>query len=286
MANIRELNRKISSLWNMKKVMSAMNMIASTKFSKLLTRQAALLKFEESLSAIQESLFKMLARSSHPLVTGAAQPAKTHLIIFTADRGLCGAHNSSVLKAAAALIKKAKNNGGDFDITAVGLKGANFCRKKEFPLYHSIDINEKSLTDEDILRIARTVVNRFQKGEISEVYVIFNRFASALSQPTITKKILPLSIPTASEDNSHITCDLSPRELAVLSVPLLIFYRLKSVLANSYISEHGARMTAMENASNNSQDLIDRYGTIKNRARQTAITNELTEIVSGKEAMK
>ncbi len=282
MANIRDINRKISSLRNMQKVMSAMNMIASTKFSKLLTKQASLVKFEKNLSSIKKSLFNIMSQSNSPFLNSGKMTKKSHIIIFTADRGLCGSHNSSVLKSLISLVKDID----DFDVTAIGLKGANFCRKKEFSLYHSIDINSKTLTDNDILRINETVINRYKKGEIGSLYIIFNKFVSSLSQPTVTEKILPMDMMTETDNKrTSITTDIYADELVLSAVPLLVLYKLKVALLNSYISENGARMTAMENASNNSQDLIERYGSIKNRARQTTITNELTEIVSGKEAM-
>ena len=285
MANIRDINRKMNSLQNMQKVMRAMKMIASTKFSKLLTKQASLTKFENYLSPIKNSIFKMIAQSTHPFIVSNPKVRKSHIIIFTADRGLCGSHNSSVLKSTIELIKKLKNDSRNFDITSIGSKGAKFCRKKELELFHSIDINEKSLTDDDIYRITKTVISRYKKEEISELYIIYNRFISVLTQPTITEKILPISLSENRDSNTAMTSDLTTDELVDSAVPLLLFYQIKAALSNSYISENGARMTAMENASNNSQNLIDNYVSIKNRVRQTKITNELSEIVSGKEAM-
>jgi len=289
MSSIQDLNHKIASLQNMKKVMSAMNMIASTKFRQLLIKQLALLKFTEALEEIRSLLFLRILQSNSRIVNGSPGVSNIQIIIFTADRGLCGSHNSSIFKCLEKLINKLKINIDDFDITSVGSRGAKYSRKHEYKLYHSVDINEKTLQNGNLLRIAQTSLDRFLNGEIGKVYVIYNRFVSTLIQETTVQEILPLQIDSDNENNNfsaEITSDLSDEKLAESAAPLLMFYMLKSALANSYLSEHGARMTAMENASNNSQDLIDRYGSIKNRARQTAITNELSEIVSGKEAMK
>lgn len=291
MASIRDLNRKISSLRNMQKVMSAMNMIASTKFSKLLTKQMALLKFRDALNRVRASLFLRISRSSSPVVTGNDGDGVAHVIIFTADRGLCGAHNNSIFKGLEKLIKRLAVSPDDFEVTSIGSRGAKYCRKKEYVLFHSVDINEKTLHDSDLLRISETTFKRFKNGEIESVHIIYNHFVSALTQTTTTDRILPIKIEEKEEkdDDSAIvemTSDLGDEKLVESAAPLLVFYQLKTALLDSYLSENGARMTAMENASNNSQDLINRYAKIKNRARQTAITNELSEIVSGKEAMK
>lgn len=286
MASVRDLNNKISSLQNMKKVMSAMNMIASTKFGRLISKQIALIDFRDVLAVVRNALAERLSQDAGFFVMGNVDSTKSHIIILTADRGLCGSHNSSVLKALIQLVGKLSDEARAIDITAIGNKGANFCRKKELPIFHSIETSEKTLHDNDISRIAQTAVDRFVKGEIGELYVIYNRFVSALSQKATVEKILPLSVDDENKVPVETTSDLTGKVLASSALPLLVFYQLKVALANSYLSEHGARMTAMENASNNSEDLIERYGAVRNRARQTAITNEISEIVSGKEAMK
>ncbi len=287
MASIRDLNHKIASLQNMQKVMRAMNMIASTKFSKLLTKQIALMKFGDSLEEMRRSLFLRISQSSSPIVTGYPDKKHVHIIIFTADRGLCGSHNNSISKGVEKLVAKLRITPDEFDVTSVGSRGAKYCRKREYNVYHSVDINDKTLQDGNILRIAQSAIKRFNSGEIGSVYLVYNRFVSALTQDTTVEKVLPLTIDQEliEKNREEITSDISDNELAKFAAPMLIFYQLKTALSHSYLSENGARMTAMENASNNSQDLIERYGAIKNRARQTSITNELTEIVSGVEAM-
>ncbi len=288
MASIRDLNHKIASLQNMQKVMSAMNMIASTKFSKLLTKQIALLKFGQSLEEMRKSLFLRISQSSTPIVAGYPDKKTVHIIIFTADRGLCGSHNNSIIKGLEKLIAKLDITPDEFDVTSIGSRGAKFCRKREYNLYHSIDINDKTLQNSNILRIAQSTLERFNNGDIGSVYLIYNRFVSALTQDTTVEKMLPITIgkELIEQNREEVTSDVSDNELAKSAAPILTFYQLKTALSHTYLSENGARMTAMESASNNSQDLIERYGAIKNRARQTTITNELTEIVSGVEAME
>jgi len=288
MASIRDLNHKISSLQNMKKVMSAMNMIASSKFSKLLLKQIALQKFALALEQIQDSLFMRISQTDTPIIKGNPDCEKVHIILFSADRGLCGSHNNSLFKSLKKLIRDNKLSQNDFDVTAIGSRGAKYCRKHDHVLYHTVDINDKTLQDGNILRIAQNTIQRFYDGEIGNVYIIYNLFVSALQQQCTVQKILPLQInkELQSQPFMEMTTDLSDKNLVNSAAPLLMFYQLKTALSNSYLSENSARMTAMNNASHNSQDLIDRYASIKNRARQTAITNELSEIVSGTEAMK
>lgn len=268
-----------------------MSMIATIKLRKLFGLQASLTLFEQSVELIAQDIAKALKLFSHPAITGFKNVKQSHVIIFTADKGLCGSHNNSVYKAIDVLIKANTKNNIVTDVTCIGTRGANYCKRKEYDVYHKTEINERVFNTTSLMQISTKILNRFLDNEIQEIYLIGNYFISTLQQDTITTRLIPFTPPPKKEkgdksEELNASIEPEPETFIVLASGLYLFYRLKSALFNSYLSEHSARMTAMENATNNSEDLIRHYVTLQNRARQTAITNELIEIISGKEALK
>jgi F-type H+-transporting ATPase subunit gamma len=289
MANEKDLNHKISSLQNMQKVMRAMNMISSIKLQKIFRKQEPLQIFDESVNAMEYDITKAFSQFEHPLVNGYPATNKAHVILFTADKGLCGSHNSMVQKALAVLAAEYKKKDVSIDVTCIGIKGMNYCKRKDYTIYHSTESSDKTLNKKAIEHICSDVFNRFLSQDIQQVFMIYNRFVSVLQQDTITAQLLPL--PQAAEEKKQKTVlnasfEPNPEEFISRAAELYLFYKFQVAITNSYLSEHASRMTAMENATNNSEDLINRYETLQNRARQTSITNELIEIISGKESLK
>jgi len=288
MSNIRDLGNKINSLQNMQKVMRAMNMIASIKLRKLFSQQNSLALFDSSLETIRRDIFASLQESEHPLVNGYGAIRRIHILMFTADKGLCGAHNSTVQKAASLLAEESLQKGVQVEFSCIGNKGAHFCKRKEYEIFQQAEINERIFNPVELKKISRVIFSRFINNEVQKIYVVGNIFHSTLFQETISVQLLPF-FRVASEDTPNLqSMKTEPEgdEFALQASELHLLYKLHSMLLNSYLSEHASRMTAMENATNNSEDLVNRYITMQNHARQASITNELIEIVSGKEAMK
>ncbi len=289
MSNVRDLGQKINSLKNMQKVMRAMNMISSIKLRKIFASKAALAEFNKSVDSLIDQLVSALAFSDNPLVKSCSDISNVHIILFTADKGLCGTHNSSVQNALSTLIKENSGMGIESDISCIGIKGSNYCKRKEYNIFQQFEISEKVFTMEQLRIISDNIFKRFIGNEIQKLYVIGNIFHSTLHQETSTIQLFPYFIEDSKKhDEVNQVPETEPGgdQLALASGKLYLYYKLRSMLKNSYLSEHSSRMTAMENASNNSEDLIEKYITIQNHARQATITNELIEIVSGNEALK
>ena len=291
MATARDLSYKIASLTNMKKVMNAMNMIASTKFRKLSTRLPAMVKFRDAVDGIKNDIASGLSSSESPLLCEPEETRKIHFIVFTADKGLCGAHNSSVLKALAKAIKKENVKGVSADVTCIGARARNFCRRQEFETIHEIDSNEKHISDQALREIAEKTIARLMQGEVDKIIMIYNHFVSTLLQETQQMQIFPLTQNEKDGESNrnsiegNTETEPEPADFITPAANLYLYYKLQIALMDSHLSEHAARMTAMENAKTNAEDLINRYIKIRNRARQTTITRELIEIVAGKEAL-
>ncbi len=271
----------------MQKVMRAMNMISSIKLRKLYAVQDSLALFNHSVDEIRTIIHSVLSDSHNPIAAGYQDVQRCHVIMFTADKGLCGTHNSSVQKAVDALMKENSDAGIPVDVTCIGNKGVNYCKRKEYTIFQQAEINERVFSVEQLRTISSTIFNRYADNEIQKVYVVSNMFYSTLRHETVTLQLLPLFIQERKGDTGPGMITEPEGDDFVLSAgKLYFFYKLRSILLNSYLSEHSSRMTAMENATNNSEDLINKYIAMENHARQAAITDELIEIVSGKEALK
>ncbi len=297
MSNVRDLGRKIGSLQNMQKVTKAMNMISSIKLRKLYGLQSALNTFHAKAGEFSNELMASLQGLVHPVVSGYPEVKRVHLIMFTADKGLCGTHNSSVTKAVERFVSEKQEQDIEVELTSIGNKGTAFCRRKEYDVYQKSEIAEKTFTKDRLNKMASDIFERFMKGDVQKIYIIGNIFYSALQQETELKQVFPVIMEKSESGDGAdgaeseasagpIQIEPSGDELAVSAGYLMFKYRLNSYLLHSLLSEHSSRMTAMENATNNSEDLINKYVTMQNHARQATITNELIEIVSGKEALK
>ncbi|MBN2626160.1 MAG: ATP synthase F1 subunit gamma [Spirochaetales bacterium] len=287
MSNVRDLSRKISSLQNMQKVTRAMNMISSIKLRKFLACQNSVNLFQRETDRIRNRVMAALGDSSHPVTAGYEHRTRVHLIVFTADKGLCGTHNSSILKSADAFAREHWHEGREVEFTCIGIKGINHGLRSEWDIFRKEESHEKAMTREVLSKMGDKIYGRFLSGEIQEVWILGNHFVSTLQQDTTLERLLPL--PGAESEGSReepLEAEPEGDILAAAYGEIYLKDRLRSFLIHSSLSEQSARLTAMENATNNSEDLINKYVTMQNHARQATITNELIEIVSGKEALK
>jgi F-type H+-transporting ATPase subunit gamma len=292
MANLRNLNQRITSLRNMQKVMRAMDMIATIKLRKLFRLQGPITRFDRAIDEIPLNIVRSLKHTVHPFIRGFKPEKKVHAVIFTSDKGLCGSHNNSIQKAMDVLMGECAEKGIEADVTCIGLKGANHCRRRGYTVRHQTESNERVLVPGALREISFNVFDRIKVNEIQKIYLVFNRFISTIHQETETALIVPFAPVKAPKNPESVkgTTGFStepPQEEYISSATrLYLFYKIRAALAYSYLSEQASRMTAMENATNNSEDLINRYISLQNRARQSTITSEIIEIISGKEALK
>ncbi len=273
----------------MQKVMRAMNMIASVKMRKLFRLQTSLSFFEQSLKGLTMDIYGAFKKSAFSWIAGHKDIQKVHVIMLTADKGLCGSHNSSVQKSLDLLVNDQVKNYRTVDVTCIGLKGANFCKRREYDIYTQTEISDRVFNAASVLRITSGISKRFLNNEIQEVYLIANYFISTLQQNTITTRLMPLTVSEAMKDmqlESNPQIEPEEGKFTTFAQERYLYYKLISALVNSYLSEQSSRMTAMENATRNSEDMINHYVKLQNRVRQASITSDLIEIISGKEALK
>ena len=291
MPSLKDLKNRIGSVKSTQKITSAMKMVAAAKLRKAQEQAIASRPYCSSMEKIVSSLASKLIDNAPELLKGKKDIKKQLLVVFSADRGLCGGFNGSISRAVKLEVKKSKDLGIETKLLFVGRKSADTL-KKDFQ-QHIIEIvtgNSTNPNYSDALSISSKIVDLYQKGEFGSCKIIFNKFVSAITQEVTLKSLIPIE--TNNEDasnNNQVSSvyEYEPSEEVILEELLNknIATQLFSAQMESTASELAARMTAMDNATRNAGDLIDRLTLQYNRTRQAFITKELIEIISGAEAL-
>ena len=291
MPSLKDLKNRIGSVKSTQKITSAMKMVAAAKLRKAQEQAIASRPYCSSMEKIVSSLASKLIDNAPELLKGKKDIKKQLLVVFSADRGLCGGFNGSISRAVKLEVKKSKDLGIETKLLFVGRKSADTL-KKDFQ-QHIVEIVTGNSTNpiySDALSISSTIVDLYQKDEFGSCKIIFNKFVSAITQEVTLKSLIPIE--TNNEDvsqNNQVSSvyEYEPSEEVILEELLNknIATQLFSAQMESTASELAARMTAMDNATRNAGDLIDRLTLQYNRTRQAFITKELIEIISGAEAL-
>ena len=291
MPSLKDLKNRIGSVKSTQKITSAMKMVAAAKLRKAQEQAIASRPYCSSMEKIVSSLANKLIDNAPELLKGKKEIKKQLLVVFSADRGLCGGFNGSISRAVKLEVKKSKDLGIETKLLFVGRKSADTL-KKDFQ-QHIVDIvigNSTNPIYSDALSISSKIVDLYQRDEFGSCKIIFNKFVSAITQEVTLKSLIPIE--TNNEDvsnNNQVSSvyEYEPSEEVILEELLNknIATQLFSAQMESTASELAARMTAMDNATRNAGDLIDRLTLQYNRTRQAFITKELIEIISGAEAL-
>jgi F-type H+-transporting ATPase subunit gamma len=284
----RILRRRIKTVESTKKITRAMELIAATRVVKAQDRAASARPYAEEMTNVILDLVKAGAAKDHPLLRRNPE-AKTHaIIVVTSDRGLCGAYNSTVIRAAEREIQAARADGHDYALYVVGKKAQSYFRFRGFAMEAVFMGVTDQPTYAQAREIAASIRPRFEAGELLSVDIAYWRFLSAGTQRQVIRRFLPLQIET-SDEPSGPTADLEyePSPTGILNelLPRYVEARIYSALLDASASEHAARQRAMKSATDNAEDLKINLTRIMNRARQDAITTEIMEIVGGAEAL-
>jgi F-type H+-transporting ATPase subunit gamma len=279
MASMRDIKRRIKSVNSTQQITKAMHLVASSKLTRAKSRLEETKPFAAETRRVIGNIVKGSGQISHPYLD-KRQVKNAAVIVLTGDRGLCGGYNANVCKAAYEKVSDSTQ------IVTIGSKGRDYFKTRKGSIIKSIvGISEKP-TYEDALDIGKTVLDLYTKGEVDEVYLAYTEFISTLSSVPKVVKILPVDTSEFESDTSKGVAPLTiyePSEEAVLDyvVPKYINTVLFGALVESAVCELGARMTAMDSATENASEMIDDLNLLYNRVRQGAITQEITEIVSG-----
>ena len=291
MPSLKDLKNRIGSVKSTQKITSAMKMVAAAKLRKAQEQAIASRPYCSSMEKIVSSLASKLIDNAPELLKGKKEIKKQLLVVFSADRGLCGGFNGSISRAVKLEVKKSKDLGIETKLLFVGRKSADTL-KKDFQ-QHIVDIVTGNSTNpiySDALSISSKIVDLYQRDEFGSCKIIFNKFVSAITQEVTLKSLIPIETNNDDVSNNNQVSSVyeyEPSEEVILEELLNknIATQLFSAQMESTASELAARMTAMDNATRNAGDLIDRLTLQYNRTRQAFITKELIEIISGAEAL-
>ena len=290
MPSLKDLKNRIGSVKNTRKITKAMQMVAAAKLRRAQEAAEAARPYAERMSGVMAGLTAATAgsESAPRLLAGTGAEQRHLLVVLTSERGLAGGFNSSIVKLARQHAEALLAQGKEVAIVTVGKKAREQLRRdmgKRF--VHHVDMSEvKRVGYENAREIAQDILDRFDAGDFDVATLFYSRFESVISQVPTARQIIPAVIEGEATEVSSLY-DYEPGEEAILSelLPRSITTQVFAALLENAASEQGARMTAMDNATRNAGDMIDRLTTVYNRSRQAAITKELIEIISGAEAL-
>ena len=291
MPSLKDLRNRISSVKSTKKITSAMKMVAAAKLKKAQDNAEKTRPYARKMSDIVNALVEN--NKSKEFKFSEKKTKKTRnilLIVCSADRGLCGGFNGSIIKFSKKLSEKIINDGGQVSYIFVGKKAyqslQRFCGESILDFFS--DIANPSIKFELASSIRDKILELFLNDSMDECYLIYTEFKSAISQTVQSLKLLPLkALETNDKNSSNKSYDFEPSEEEILNeiIPKNIAIQIHTALLENLASEQGSRMTAMDNATRNANDMIDNLTLFYNRSRQALITKELIEIISGAEAV-
>ena len=275
-----DLRRRIRSVKNTQQITKAMKMVAAAKLRRAQERMMAARPYSAALRQVLASVSTRVEVEKHPLLAVREQENKVLLLIVTADRGLCGAFNTNIIRAAQNAI--AERGWQDIHLTTIGRKAGDFFKRRNLPLKKQVTLLQ-ALAPEVVREIAQSLIADFVSGEFDAVYVLYNEFKSIIAQRVALDRLLPLERPEVDLTVPAIDYLYAPGPEQILGelLPKHIEFQLYRVLLESAAAEQGARMTAMEAATKNASDMISHLTLTYNRIRQASITKEIIEIVSG-----
>ena len=285
MANLKDIRERIKSVKSIEQVTNAMKMVAAAKMRRAQENMEKARPYSSRLAEMLESLIPEIDRSLMPELN--VRPVeRTMFMVITADRGMAGAFNHNVLREAhQAIDAVGKENA---DIYCIGKKACGYFKNRNYPIALEVKEFWNALSYEHAMKFGAEIVSRYVKGQVDQVQVIYNRFVNVAHQEIRSETFLPMSYDPEKKDASYRPERLfEPSKEAVVKsiIPSYLNTQIWQFLLESYASEQAARMVAMENATSNAQDMIKDLTLQFNKARQTAITTEMLEIVSGAEAL-
>jgi len=290
MPSLKDLKIRITSVKSTRKITKAMQMVAAAKLRRAQEGAEAARPYAQRMETVLANLAAGVASSpSAPRLLAGTGQAETHLVVVaTAERGLCGGFNSSIVRLARAAMVQLLAEGKTVKILTVGKKGREQLRRDHGKLMVGhVDLTHvKRLGYPDASGIANDILRRYEAGEFDVCTIFYNRFQSVISQVATARQLIP-AVFEATEAAAVSQYEYEPEEEAILAelLPRGVATQIFTALLENAASEQGARMSAMDNATRNAGDMIDRLTIVYNRSRQAAITKELIEIISGAEAL-
>ena len=277
---MRDIKRQIKSVQNTKQITKAMEMIAASNLRKAQASAEAARPYAEKIREVVASIAAGSKGVKHPMLLNR-EVKKTGYLVITSDRGLAGGFNANLLRKVMNTIRINHKSSSEYAVFVIGRKGRDFFKKRNIEIIEEVTGLTDNVKFSDIKSVAYSAVRNFELGLYDELYLVYNQFINVLSQVPVEKKLLPLVQETSSAAVANYEYEPSPEGVLEVLLPKYAETIIYSAVLESKASEFGARMTAMGSATKNATKMISSLTLIYNRARQAAITQEISEIVAG-----
>jgi F-type H+-transporting ATPase subunit gamma len=292
MANLKDIRRRIKSVKNMQQITKAMKMVSAARLRRAQERVVSSRPYAQTMSHVLENLAIRAGEYHHPLLEERGDESYL-VVLITSDRGLCGAFNTNLIKATASFIRE--NAGKKLRLVTIGRRGRDYFRRRSTELIgEHINVVGKAVPYDVAARIAQEIMEFYLNEDlgIDRVFIIYNEFKSVISQKLVLEQLLPIGGFGARDEAERaepaidFIYEQPAQQIFGRLLPMSVETRVYQAMVESLASEHGARMTAMDSASKNASQMIDRLTLHANRVRQASITNEILEVVGGAEALE
>jgi len=291
MPTLRDIRKRLKAIQSTKKITAAMKMVAAAKMRKVQDRMLNFRPYASRMGTVLTDIAKVAEREIHPLLALRIRK-NVEVVVITSDKGLCGAFNTNILKAANNYINGLKKEGVEMSLSVVGRKSRDFFKRRNIPMRNTWVGLSGRISYTNAQEIAGNLIEGYTSEAFDEVIVIYNEFKSMIAQKVTIMKLLPVGVIEGEEGQKEtsMTADYlyEPSRAAIFErlLPKYIEIQIYRALLESSAAEEAARMTAMENATKNCSELITKVTLLANKVRQASITKELMDIVGGVEALK
>jgi F-type H+-transporting ATPase subunit gamma len=296
MPSLIDIRRRVRAVKSTQQITKAMKMVASSKLRRAQERILRSRPYAQQMLRVFNNLASRTDSSRHPLLQDKPAGGRTLLVVITADRGLAGSFNANVIKGAAEFITAQPNTGREIALALVGRKGRDFFMRRGFDVRYEETGLFQNVKWTHAQTIANTAIKEFLEGDVSSVYLVYNEFRSIMSQRVVVERLLPIANLAGTENadgttmtapDSHIDYlfEPTPQELLGTFLPFHVAVQVNRALLESSAAEHAARMTAMDSATRNAREMVDRLTLYMNKVRQASITREIIEIVAGAQSV-
>ncbi len=283
--NLIHFRRRVRSVKNIQQITRAMKLVAASKLKRAQDRIVAARPYANRMLSVLNSMARRIDPSQHALLA-QREGDRVMLVVITADRGLCGSFNSNIIRSAMNFIENEAAN-RTLSLTLVGRRGVDWFKTRPWPVRHEF-LNIMTRVDHRYAReIGKGIIDYFSASELDAVYLVYNEFKSVVRQNVILEPLLPIRrLEFQPEMGGDYIYEQPPREMLDFLLPRHVETQIFRAMLESEAAEHGARMTAMDAATRNAKEMIDKLTLTMNRIRQASITTEIIEIVSGADALE
>ncbi len=286
MPSLKQIKNKISSVKGTRRIMSAMRLIAAVKLQKAQGILRSYRPYSDGLGEVILNVAKGANENDHPLLRYVDDPKNLHIVFFTSDRGLCGSFNSITIRNLDNYLSKEGQKYENITLSFIGRKGYDYFVKKGYEVGKYFSSVSERNSEETASELASYLAEEFVSEKVDEIVLVYNFFETTISQKVTYEALLPISTSSGSQATADYEYEPSKKDILDFLLSRYLKVRIERAIYESLTSEHASRMTAMENATRNADEVIEKLTLQFNKTRQAMITTELMDIVNGTEALK